>query len=321
MVQKEKSKNIRVGIFVLIGTIFIIAGLYFIGEKQNLFSSKFRVSANFTNVNGLMVGNNVRFGGINVGTIESIEIINDSSVYVVMAIKNKLRPFIKKNSLVSIGSDGLMGNKLINIISVSGSSPSVSEGDVLQVKIGFETDEMMRTISKTNDDIAVIANNLKEITNRFNDDNNLWSILLDPSIADNIKDAIVNIKLTSDRSAVITGDLSRLITDVKSGKGVIGALITDSSLSRSIKQTIVNIKFTSDTLAYITGDLKSVSQRIKNGEGAIGTILMDTNFVHNLNKSMENIEKGTDGFNQNMEALKHSILLRKYFKKETDSTE
>lgn len=321
MAQKEKSKNIRVGIFVLIGTIFIISALYFIGEKQNLFSSKFRISANFTNVNGLMIGNNVRFGGINIGTVESVDIINDTTVYVVMAIKNKLKPIIKKNSLVSIGTDGLMGNKLINIISVSGPSPSVSEGDVLQVKVGFETEEMIRTISNTNDDVAIIAKNLKEITNRLNDDNNLWSILLDPMMAGNIKEAVVNIKLTSERSAIITGDLSRLIQDVKSGKGVIGALITDTSLTKKVKQTIVNIKFTSDTLAYITGDLKSVSQRIKNGEGAIGTILMDTNFVHNLNKSMENIEKGTDGFNQNMKALKHSILLRKYFKKETKSKE
>lgn len=317
----EKTKNIRVGIFVLIGTIFIISALYFIGEKQNLFSSKFRISANFENVNGLMPGNNVRFGGINVGTVESVGIINDSTINVVMVIKDKIKPFIKKNSLASIGTDGLMGNKLINIISVNEPAPIVSDGDVLPSKLPFETDEMIRTISRTNEDVSIISKNLKEITNRLNDDNNLWSILLDPSIAGNIKDAVVNIKLTSERSAVITGDLSRLITDVKSGKGVVGALITDTSLSRSIKQTIVNIKFTSDTLAYITGDLKSVSQRIKNGEGAIGTILMDTNFVHNLNKSMENIEKGTDGFNQNMEALKHSILLRKYFKKETDSTD
>lgn len=317
--EQEQTKNIRVGIFVLIGTIFIISALYFIGEKQNLFSSKFRISANFQNVNGLMPGNNVRFGGINIGTVESVIIVNDSTISVVMVIKDKIKPFIKKNSLASIGTDGLMGNKLINIISVSEPAPIVSEGDVLPSKLPFETDEMIRTISRTNEDVSVISKNLKEITNRLNDDNNLWSILLDPNIAKNIKDAVVNIRITSERSAVITGDLSRLMTDVKSGKGVIGALITDTALSRSIKQTIVNIKFTSDTLAYITGDLKSVSQRIKNGEGAIGTILMDTNFVHNLNKSMENIEKGTDGFKQNMEALKHNFLLRKYYKK-TDTT-
>jgi phospholipid/cholesterol/gamma-HCH transport system substrate-binding protein len=142
---------------------------------------------------------------------------------------------------------------------------------------------------------------------------------MDTSVAINLKQAVVNIKLTSIRTASITGDLSSLIKDVQMGKGVLGTLITDESLEGKLKQTIVNIKFASDTLAYITGDLKSVSQRIKNGEGAIGTLLMDTNFRLNLSKSMENIENGTDGFNQNMEALKQSLFLRKYYKKKKNN--
>ena len=71
----EISKNIKVGVFVLIGTGLLIIALYLIGTKQNLFGSTFELQAKFKNINGLMPGNNVRFTGIDVGTIKSITII------------------------------------------------------------------------------------------------------------------------------------------------------------------------------------------------------------------------------------------------------
>ncbi len=314
--EKQTSKNLRLGLFIVTGTLFIIVAMYFIGDKQNLFGSTFRISASFNNVNGLMPGNNVRFGGINVGTVESVDIVSDSSIRVIMVIKESSKEFIKKNSIASIGTDGLMGNKLVNINSIKKPSEVVVDKDELQTLPPIETDEMVRTLNKTNEDVSVIAKNLKIITERINSPNSLWSILMDTIVAENVKEAIVNIKITSSRTAIITGDLKRIIQEVKFGKGTIGALLTDTLMSKKLNQTIVNIKLVSDTLAYISGDLRSVTQKIKNGEGAIGTILMDTTFVHNLNKSIENIKNGSEGFDQNMEALKHNILLRNYFKKQ-----
>jgi phospholipid/cholesterol/gamma-HCH transport system substrate-binding protein len=139
---------------------------------------------------------------------------------------------------------------------------------------------------------------------------------MDTSLADNVKQAIVSIKVTSDKTAMVTGDLSRIVAHVKAGKGTVGALLMDSVMSDNLKQSIVTIKLISDSLAGITGDFSHITNHIKNGKGAIGTILMDTTFVGNLNKSMENVKSGTQGFDENMEALKHNILLRGYFKKQ-----
>ena len=314
--EKETARNIRVGLMVTAGAALFIIGAYFIGTRQNLFGSTFRLTAYFHNVSGLMIGNNVRFAGIDVGTVEKVDIMTDSTVKVVMLIEDKARKFIKKNSLASIGTDGLMGNKLVNINSINAPSPLIEEGDILQTIRPIETDEMARTLNRTNEDVAVIVRNLRVITDKVNSPNTLWSILMDTVVAENVKQAIVNIKLTSNRTAIITGDLSNIISEVKEGKGTIGSLLTDTSLENKLRQTIVNIKVISDTLAYISGDLRTVSRKIKNGEGAIGTILMDTNFVHNLNQSMENIKKGSQGFDENMQALKRSVLLRKYFAKE-----
>jgi len=312
---QETSKNIRVGAFVLAGTVLLIFSLYLIGAKQNLFGSTFELKSQFKNVNGLMPGNNVRFTGIDVGTVKSVEIINDSTVDVTMVIENKVQAFIKKNATAMVGTDGLMGNKLININSSNESAPSLEDGDFLVSKSPLGTDEMMRTLNITNENVKDITIDLKNIVHRLNSPNTLWSILMDTIVAENVKEAIVNIKVTGERTAIITGDLSRIVRHVKEGKGTIGALIADTTFAVKLNQSIINIKLITDSLALVTGDLHYITNKVKKGEGAIGTVLMDTTFVNNLNESMKNVRSGTKNFDEYMEALKHNILLRNYFKK------
>lgn len=313
---KESYRNIRLGLFVVIGTISLIAALYFIGSKQNLFGSTMHISAKFHNVNGLMKGNNVRFSGIDVGTIASVEIVSDSSVNVIMIIDKSVQKFIKKNAVASVGTDGLMGNKLVNINSVDENAESVEEGDELKTLHPIEMDEVVRTLNVTNDNVKVITDNLKDVSEKFNNNNSLWYLLTDTVVAENVRNAVIHFKLTGTNTAIITGNLSKIVQDIKSGKGTVGALLTDTLFSHKLNQTIVNIQAVSDSVALISGDLKNVSKKLKNGEGAIGMLLTDTAFVHNLNRSMENIKEGSSNFNENMEALKHSWPFKKYFRKQ-----
>jgi phospholipid/cholesterol/gamma-HCH transport system substrate-binding protein len=313
--SQETSKNIRVGAFILVGTVLLIFSLYLIGAKQNLFGSTFELKSQFKNVNGLMPGNNVRFTGIDVGTVKTVEIINDSTVNVTMVIEDKVQAFIKKNATAMVGTDGLMGNKLINISSSNEAAESVEDGDFLISKSPLGTDDMMRTLNITNENVKDITIDLKNIVHRLNSPNTLWSILMDSVLADNVKQAIVNIKVTSDRTAIITGDLSRIVKHIKDGKGTIGALIADTTIAVKLNQSIVNIKLITDSLAIVTGDMRYITSKVKKGEGGIGTVLMDTTFANNLNESMKNIKSGTKNFDEDMEALKHNILLRNYFKK------
>lgn len=312
---KDIFKNIRLGIFVLGGTVFLIAALYIIGNKQNLFGNTFRISAEFYNVSGLMAGNNVRFSGIDVGTVESVEIANDSSVRVVMVIEENIRKYIKKNALASVGTDGLMGNRLVNINSIKDHSESVEEGDILQTLRPIEQDEMIRTLNSTNENMKAITSNLRTITDRINSKNSLWSILMDTVVAENVKTAIVNIKIASSSSAMLTGNLKSISDDIKNGKGSLGALITDTTLSGKINQVIVKLDRVSDTVAFITGDFSNIAKRLEQGQGSVGVLLKDTTFVHNLNTSINNINKGTIILNEDLEALRHSWPFRKYFRK------
>ena len=313
----ETGRNLKLGAFVLAGTVFLIVVLYMIGAKRSLFSDTFRISAEFYNVNGLMAGNNVRFAGINIGTVESVEIASDSSVKVVMLIEDKVMPYIKKNAVATVGTDGLMGNKLVNINAskTREQSDNIADGDKLTTLRPIETDEMIRTLSTTNDNIKNITNDLKTIAHKINSRNTLWSILMDTIVADNVKQAIVNIKMAGSNAAVVIGDLKNLTTDMKTGKGLIGTLITDTSLTTRLDHTMVKLNVAGDNLAVMTGDLSKVSKNLNSKEGTLGMLIMDTMFVKDLKSAMKNLDEGTGGFKDNMEALKHNVILRKYFKK------
>ncbi len=316
----EISKNIKVGVLVLFGTALLIIALYLIGDRQNFFGATFELQAKFKNINGLMPGNNVRFTGIDVGTVKKVEIINDSTVNVVMVIEDKVQVFIKKNATANVGTDGLMGNKLINITSSDEKSPRVKDGDVIRSTNPIGTDAMMRTLDISNQNIKDITEDIKEIANRLTKPNTLWSILMDTTVAENVKQAILHINVTGEKAAIIAGDLNNIIKDVKSGKGAAGKILTDSLFSKKLNQTMANIQSISDSVAVISSDFKSVSKKINQGNGAIGALLNDTAMVNNLNKSLINLKDGTGGFNENMEALKYSWPFKKYFRKQKKSS-
>jgi phospholipid/cholesterol/gamma-HCH transport system substrate-binding protein len=315
--MKEHAVNrVKLGAFVLIGTALLIIGLYFIGSKKNIFYATINVSANFNNVGGLMPGNNVRFNGINVGTVSKVYAISDTLIRVDFTINQSQTQFIYKSATASIGTDGLLGNKLINIIPGKNRLANVEEGSILQTEKPVQMENALKTLTLTNNNLKRITDNLVDVSEKLNDNNSIWHLLADSILATNVKSAVVNFKLTSKNTAIITGDLSNIVKDIKAGKGTLGALITDTLFSKKLNQTVVNIQSVSDSVALLSGNFIAISKKIKNGEGSIGTLVTDTAFVHDLNKSMSNLKNGTDNFNQNMEALKHTWPFKKYFRKQ-----
>jgi phospholipid/cholesterol/gamma-HCH transport system substrate-binding protein len=109
------ANKIKLGMFISLGIAVLIITIYFIGERQQLFRNTFHLSGVFKDVAGLQAGNNVRLSGINVGTVENISLVSDTSVRVDFIIDENTRKFIKKDAVATIGSEGLMGNKVLII--------------------------------------------------------------------------------------------------------------------------------------------------------------------------------------------------------------
>src|ERR1700746_891978 len=138
--KKNTNKKIGLGIFVSIGMLFFIAGIYYIGKKQQLFNETFRISGIFKDVRGLQVGNNVQFSGINVGIVENISIVTDTTVKVDLLINENARKFIHKNAGAIIGSDGLMGNKILSITPGTASEETINDNDVITTSMPVNID-------------------------------------------------------------------------------------------------------------------------------------------------------------------------------------
>ena len=113
------------------GLLLFIVGIYVIGKQKNLFGSNFRLQSQFKTVSGLKVGNNVRFSGINIGTVDEIRLLKDTSVLVVLVLKKEVQQFIKADATASIGSDGLMGDKVLTISPGNDVSGIVKEGALI----------------------------------------------------------------------------------------------------------------------------------------------------------------------------------------------
>jgi len=308
--------RIKLGLFVTVGTVLFILTMYFLGDRQNLFGTTFEIRAFFNNVNGLQKGNNVRFSGINVGTVKSVTIVNDTTIDVVMMIEEDVKKFIRKDAIASLGNDGLMGSKLINISPGSSVAQSVEEYDVLLSINELDADEMLRRLEQTNDNIAVITSSLVTIIEKVNNGEGTIGMLLnDTNLSQDVNQTLANINELSFRTAAISRSIEESIGQMDLNKGTVGTLLTDTIFAKNMAQTMEDLKEISANTDKITQELKTILDDVKQGEGTAGALLTDTTLSGNLEKSMINLQLGTKAFNENMEALKHNFLFRRYFKK------
>ena len=317
--ENRTINNIKLGAFVSGGLLFLVVLLYMIGANRSLFGATYILKARFENVQGLVSGNNVRFSGIQAGTVKNIQILNDTVIEVVMIVDKKMQAIIRTNALVSIGTDGLVGNKVVNMVPSKVSAPLAKEGAILLVKRAVSTDEMLQTLYTTNNDIAVIAANLKMTVQRINSSTAIWTLLSDPYIPKDLKLSIAKIREATSKAASITNNLDEMIVEVKNGKGLLGMILTDDTLANNFGNVVLKINSVGEQLDTLSGEIRGLvnnfNQDLNKGKGPFNTLLRDSMLSIKLSNSLDNIQQGTDGFNQNMAAIKHSFLLRGYFKK------
>lgn len=317
---KKITNSIKLGTFVLAGLLFLVLLLYMIGRNENLFGDTYVLNARFENIQGVVAGNNVRFSGIQAGTVKKVSILSDTVIEVTMLIDTKMEHIIRKNALVSIGTDGLVGNKVVNIIPAHQPAAFAEAGDILATKKMPATDDMLQTLYKTNNDVAVIASDLKGTVQRLNNSSALWAVLNDKTIPLELRMSIANIRLATGRAGNMVNNLDDLVSDIKHGKGSVGVLLTDTSFAKNLNEAVLKIKSVGDKADVLAAEINSlvtgIQADVNSGKGPVNALLKDTAMVIKLQTSLDNIQKGTDGFNQSMEALKHNFLLRGYFRKQ-----
>ncbi len=314
--EKTSLEKLRLGIFVIIGTALLVIGAYVIGNRQNMFGNTFTIHAIFKNVNGLQEGNNVRYSGIGVGTVKDIVMENDSTIDVVMIIQDKMLAHIKKDAIATIGSDGLVGSMIINIVPGNGSGSKIESGDQIVSYSRIGAEDMMSTLNVTSENAALLTADLLKVTAALTKGKGtLGRLLNDTLMAKNLEQTILNLKLVSAGANKTLEEVNSFVKEANSENSVVGVLLRDSLAGLEIKQIVHNLESASDRMQNLTVNLDSVVTGISEGKGTLNYLANDTILVQRLEATMINIEEGTARFNENMEALKHNFLTRGYFKK------
>ena len=207
------EQKTKIGIFTFVGLAVLVFAVFFIGNQKSLFSSTIKLSGVFTNVNGLQIGNNVRFAGINVGVVDDIEIQNDTAVRVTLSVERDVQKFIKKDAKMNIGSDGLMGDKLM-VISPGGANTTemVKDGQQIAAVNPMDVDKIITKVTKMADDAGSLINSLSQIVGKVNNgQGSIGRLLNDNKMADQIQTTVLqaNKTMTNVRatSATLNEDL------------------------------------------------------------------------------------------------------------------
>jgi len=285
--------KVRLGLFIIGGLAIFTLAIFVIGKQKNLFNPVFKVSANFYNVSGLEVGGQVRFSGINVGVVDKIKIINDSTVQVEMLIRKNVQEFIKADSEANLGSSGIIGDRLIIITQGSTNSPMAKHGQHLKSIEPVEIDDVIISLYATAENIEVVTKELAEVMLQVNTGRGtIGRLIHDSVIALNIVEIIGNFKNTS-----------------------VGLDATIENVSQDLSEIMASLKSTASSTGTSLKQFEEILSSINNGQGTLGRLINDTITSNNIDQTIINLKSSTYELNENLEALKHSILFRRYFKK------
>ncbi len=341
--KQTRNSTIRLGMFIAGGALLFILIIYLIGGKQNMFTSSMRISTVFTDVKGLQEGANVRFTGIDVGAVNKLAILTDSSVMVEISLDRKVAKFIKKDSRVTIASQGLMGNKLIIITPGSADQPSIEQGDNLPSAEPVDLDDIMRDIKISGERIGEVSANLINITEKMQRGEGIFGkIFTDTSFAYNLSRTSYNLRVLSDQinrgegflgkllvesdftseldSAVnyisaISQNLEEITDKINRGEGLIGRMTTDTTLTYNIYQASQNMSDATRNLEKMTGNLAEFTETMNTGQGMLNKMLVDSAFADSLDVALQNLNKTLIELQSASEAIQQSGMVRAFSRK------
>jgi len=296
--ETDNTKKIKVGLFIVAGFVLFVVAIFVLGGKENLFTPTFKLKSQFETVSGLKTGGSVRLNGIVVGSVDGIDIEASNKVLVSMTLEESIRRFIKKDSKATIGSDGLVGNKVIDITPGTPGTPEVLDGEMLGSVKPVEVADIMNSLKESSDNASDITKDLSEITSKVNMGQGTIGQLVN-------NDTLYRSIDTTFRSfANYSGQLNLVFAKV----------------TNTVDNVSGDLQILTNQINKITADVSEIVRKMNSSESIVGTLLTDTVFANNLkslienaNSTTANLENGSFSFAQNMEALKHNFLFKGYF--------
>jgi phospholipid/cholesterol/gamma-HCH transport system substrate-binding protein len=327
-----KANPLKLGIFVTVAFALFIYALLRVSDGLDFFGSTIATYVDFKDVKGLQVGNNVRYSGIGVGEVKAITIENDTTLRVQLELDDEVQKFLRKNVDVDIATDGLVGNMIVSMHPGVGEAEFIEPGDVLKSQPKTEISGMLDELSRTNEKIAAITDNLLEISDKMNNGQGAMGLLLnDQSLATNLIGTSEYLRESTRNFRQTSQGLNELLLGVSRGEGNLGYLLQSDGLEKEVNRlgdnfdtlirvrtdaTIKELELTSTALRSSGQKLETLMRELTEEEGLFSTLVRDTVAADHLKATIANLDQGTEKFVTNMEALKYNWFFRAYFKRQ-----
>ncbi|HEY5368815.1 MAG TPA: MlaD family protein [Hanamia sp.] len=312
-------RAVIVGIFIFLGLAILIMTILTLGSQKKTFGDSVGVKSFFENVNGLQKGNNIWFSGVKVGTIKNITIRGNGRVEVDMNVENKSAGFIKKDALAKLSTDGLIGNKIIEIYGGSPESPQISQGDTLSGEKLLSTDAMMKTLSKNNDNILAITSDLKSITGGIaQGKGSLGKLLTTDDLSDNLNNTVLTVERASENLERLSANISNYTASLNTKGSFANNLVTDTVIFSKLRGTMSRLQDVADSATAVIGNLNKTTTTVNNGlsnkNTPAGMLLNDEKTADGIKVTLESLQSASKKLDEDLEAIQHNFLFRKYFK-------
>jgi phospholipid/cholesterol/gamma-HCH transport system substrate-binding protein len=314
---------IIVGFFVSIGMLILIVLVFTLGGQHHTFERKIDIIVLFDDIGGLKPGDNVWLLGVKVGVIQSVRIVANNKVIVDLSVEKSVQKFIHKNAKVKIGSDGLMGNRIVVIYDGSSNSDFVQSYDSLSGDKSINTQEMLSTLSESNKNVLAITANIKVITENVLKGQGLLSKLINDSIISknvqlsvaDIRASMSHVKLSAQNSQQIIENIAQYTDKLNKDGGLANELVSDTIIFQNIKESSKTLRHSLEQIQAILSDLKNTTSTFDNENTTPGIILHDNNTAAHLKSILKNVDTASQRLSEDLEAIQHNFLFRGYFRK------
>lgn len=323
MSTESNKRSVVVGIFVLLGVLIFVAGVFVLGGQQKRFTKSIRIMAVFSDVAGLKAGNNVWFSGVKIGTIKRVKFFGTAQVEVDMDIEQSAQSYIRKDAQATISSDGLIGNKIVQIFGGTPKAGPVEENDRLKTQEALSSDKVLETLQENNQNLLRVTNDFKALVGNIRrGKGTVGAVLTDSVVANNFKLAMENLQKASLNTVKVTGAVSAFATKLNTKGSLANELVTDTTVFRRLSRTASRLENaagsaekTVSNLNLTSENVNRASEKLNNTNSPLGVLLTDQETATNLRSSLRNLNRGTELLNEDLKAAQSNFLLRGFFKK------
>jgi len=324
MNKPDYKRPFMVGIFIITGLAMLVLGIFMVGSQDKLFKRKFTLKVIFNDVNGLQPGNNVWLSGVKIGTVKKIAFFNHTQVQATISLDKLAQPRICKDARARISTDGFIGNKIVVIYGGTIEAGPVKNGDLLQCsKPGATTEDMLATLQQNNSNLLVITSNLKTVTGKIaNGEGLIGGMVNDATLLKELQATLKNLATASQKSDRAIANIETITGRFNNQKGLVNELFTDTALFiqltetiSDLKQTMARLKTTAASASSFIDNLQLATSDLNKKDNPAGMLLHDEETAKELKQTIKNLNSGSHKLDEDLEALQHNFLLKRYFKK------